>query len=108
MGWGQITNSLFPGGLKHRLLISILGSALALGLGLERLKPLIKEQVTMKNREQITESLFTGGWLCHVRVTVGWCILKSNMGWEQIANSLFTGGSKHCLLISMLGSAFKK
>ncbi|WIA34565.1 hypothetical protein OEZ86_012886, partial [Tetradesmus obliquus] len=37
----------------------IAGSGLS-GLGLERLKPLIKEQVAMKNREQITESLFTG------------------------------------------------
>jgi hypothetical protein len=30
-------------------------------IGLERLKPLINQQVAMKNREQITESLFTGG-----------------------------------------------
>jgi hypothetical protein len=29
-------------------------------VGLERLKPLINQQVAMKNREQITESLFTG------------------------------------------------
>lgn len=29
-------------------------------LGLERLKPLINQQVAMKNRDQITESLFTG------------------------------------------------
>lgn len=29
-------------------------------IGLERLKPLINQQVAMKNREQITESLFTG------------------------------------------------
>jgi hypothetical protein len=38
----------------------VAGSGLSV-LGLERLKPLIKEQVAMKNREQITESLFTGG-----------------------------------------------
>ncbi len=29
-------------------------------LGLERLKPLINQQVAMKNREQVTEPLFTG------------------------------------------------
>jgi hypothetical protein len=37
-------------------------------IGLERLKPLINQQVAMKNREQITESLFTGG----VEGRVGW------------------------------------
>eukprot|EP00882_Tetradesmus_deserticola_P005439 GHRQ01005723.1.p1 GENE.GHRQ01005723.1~~GHRQ01005723.1.p1 ORF type:complete len:668 (+),score=308.35 GHRQ01005723.1:398-2401(+) len=37
----------------------VAGSGLS-GLGLERLKPLINQQVAMKNREQITESLFTG------------------------------------------------
>jgi hypothetical protein len=36
------------------------GSGLS-ALGLERLKPLINQQVTMKDQEQITESLFTGG-----------------------------------------------
>lgn len=29
-------------------------------VGLERLKPLINQQAAMRNREQITESLFTG------------------------------------------------
>jgi hypothetical protein len=48
----------------------VAGSGLS-ALGLERLKPLIKEQVAMKNREQITESLFTGGVECHVLVTIG-------------------------------------
>jgi hypothetical protein len=37
----------------------VAGSGLS-ALGLERLKPLINQQVAMKNREQITESLFTG------------------------------------------------
>lgn len=39
-------------------------------IGLERLKPLINQQVAMKNREQITESLFTGG--CRVAHGEGW------------------------------------
>jgi hypothetical protein len=41
----------------------VAGSGMS-AVGLERLKPLINQQVAMKNREQITESLFTGACVC--------------------------------------------
>lgn len=55
-------------------------------VGLERLKPLINQQVAMKNREQITESLFTGK-----KVGV-WLVREKGYGCQIVCGTGYSDG----------------
>jgi len=67
-------------------------------IGFDKTRPLVNQQVAMKNREQITESLSTGARVCGV--CVGWWCVWSGVCVEwsvQIECGLLKGGCVGCV-----------